>query len=361
MAAIRAMLLAPVRRLSLVVQATDNLRTALRAGYWGKRLPGERELCGYLQISRITLRSALVHLEKEGWLKSSARRKREITGGPAVLEKSKPRVIALLSSDPLATMTTSSALLIAEVRATLLREGFLLDVHVSPACYSKQPGRTLEDLVQRKPAEVWLVLNSMEPLQRWFFRRRVPCLIVGGCVPGVSLPSVALDFRATCRHAGGFLRRKGHRHIALVLPDGVRGGEMDTEQGLRDALHGDPLSTITVVRHDGRARHLCMLLSRIMRTSRPPTAYLVARAVHALTVIMYLTKCGQRLPQDVAVLSRDDEAFLRHTVPDVTRYAASTTRFARRIAVAARQLADGRVVPPRPVLIIPELIEGETA
>ena len=201
----------------------------------------------------------------------------------------------------------------------------------------------------------------MAPLQRWFSRRQIPCLIVGGCVPGISLPSVALDFRATCRHAGGFLRRKGHRRIALVLPKGVRGGEMDTEQGLRDALKADPTSSLLVLRHDGSAGDLCGLLNRLLRSPRPPTAYVVARAVHALTVIMHLMKSGRRLPEDVAVLSRDDEAFLQHTVPNVTRYAASTARYARGIAVAARQLAEGRAVPLRPMLITPELIEGATA
>jgi hypothetical protein len=42
-----------------------------------------------------------------------------------------------------------------------------------------------------------------------------------------------------------------------------------------------------VIRHNGTAAHLCTLLEQALRTARPPTAYVVARAVHVLTVMMF--------------------------------------------------------------------------
>ena len=155
------------------------------------------------------------------------------------------------------------------------------------------------------------------------------------------------------------LRSKGHTRIALVRPEVAYGGEEDSEEGLREAL-ADNASALLVLRHDGTAAHLCMLLDKALRSTRPPTAFLVARAVHVLTVMMHLMQLGKRIPQDVAVVSRDDETFLQHTVPSVTRYAASPTQFARRVSAAARRLAESGALPPRAIRLMPRLISGET-
>ena len=90
------------------------------------------------------------------------------------------------------------------------------------------------------------------------------------------------------------------------------------------------------------------------------TSARVGRAVHVLTVMMHLMQRGQRIPRDVAVISRDSETFLEHTVPSVTRYAMSSAQFARRVSAAARQLADTGFLPPRGIRLMQTMIPGET-
>lgn len=348
------------RRVSLVTQTAQSLREAMQAGHWHGHLPGERELCARLQVSRHTLRAALDELQRDGWLEVADRQRRRIIARKSARQTSSVKVIAAISPRPLLAMSPSAVVMVDELRDLLSRLGFSFELHVSAACFSSKPARALDALTSRSPAAAWLLFGSLEPMQSWFVRRALPCLVVGSCVPGMALPSVDADHRATCRHAGGMLRRQGHRSIALIRPESAHGGDNESEQGLREALAGDPPSALQVLRHNGTPAHLCKLLDQALSSPRPPTACVVARAVHVLTVMMFLLRRGKRIPQDVAVISRDDEAFLQHATPEVTRYAANPAQFARRVCAAARQLAESGTLPPKAIRLMPKMLRGAT-
>lgn len=351
----------PPQRIPLTALTVQSLRDCIASGLWQEHLPGERELCAILQVSRQTLRAALAQLRDEGVLAVSARQRWKILQ-PTAEDRTPPpsHVVAAISPRPLEAMNPSAIVMVDQLRADLSRAGFDLVIHVSSACFSNQPARALDALVRRNPSAVWLLFGSLEPMQRWFLRRSVPCIVVGSCIGEIPLPSVDINHRAVCRHAGALLKRKGHRSIAFVRPVGEFGGDTESEEGLREALFVGDASKLQVIRHNGTPAHLCALLDKAGRQSGAPTAFVVARALHALTVTTYFTRQGRRIPRDVAVLSRDDDLFLEHAVPVVTRYASSPLLFARRLCHAIRQLAEGGTLPKQPVRLMPKLINGET-
>ncbi|MEZ5385996.1 MAG: substrate-binding domain-containing protein [Prosthecobacter sp.] len=350
----------PPQRTSLVSLTAQSLRESMESGHWHGHLPGERELCARLQVSRHTLRAALNELQRDGWIEVAERQRRRIKTKGTCPRTAHSRVIALLTSRPLLAMSPSSVVMVDELRDQLSRAGFSLEIHVSTACYSTKPAKALDLLVTRSPAAVWLLFGSLEPMQTWFSQRQLPCLVVGSCASGITLPSIDADYRATCRHAGAMMRRKGHRHIALIRTEGNFGGDVESERGLVEGLQGSDAPPLQVLRHNGTPEHLCAMLDKALRSSHPPTACIVARAVHVLTVMMFLMQRGKRIPQDMAIISRDDEAFLQHTIPPVTRYAANPTQFARSVSKAARKLAETGTLPPKAIRLMPQLVRGET-
>lgn len=334
----------------------------MQSGHWRGHLPGERELSSRLQVSRHTIRAALAELKREGLLDVSERQRRTINTSMLARRKSAhSRTIAVVTARPLLTMTTGSLVMVDELRDHLSRAGFNLEVHVSTACFTSRPERALEALTSRAPAAAWLLFGSLQPVQQWFVRQRLPCLVLGSCMEGVELPSVDVDYRATCRHAGALLRRRGHRSIALLRTAGNFGGDLESELGLREACAGMDESALHLLRHNGSAAHICSLLEKSQRGSTPPTACFVARAPHVLTVMMHLMRTGKHLPKDMAVIARDDDPFLQHAVPSVTRYAVDHVQFAKVVSKAVRQLAETGSLPPKAIRLIPKLIPGETA
>lgn len=350
----------PPQRTSLVSLTAQSLRDSMESGHWQGHLPGERELCTRLQVSRHTLRAALNELQRDGWIEVAERQRRRIKTTGTCQRTAHSRVIALLSSRPLLAMSPSSVVMVDELRDQLSRAGFSLEIHVSTACFSTKPAKALDLLVARSPAAVWLLFGSLEPMQNWFSQRQLPCLVVGSCASGITLPSFDADYRAGCRHAGAMMRRKGHRHIAFIRPESNFGGDVESERGLVEGLQVEGAPPLQVLLHNGTPEHLCTLLDKALRSSRPPTACIVARAVHVLTVMMFLMQRGKRIPQDMAIISRDDEAFLQHTIPPVTRYAANPTQFARSVSKAARKLAETGTLPPKAIRLMPQLVRGET-
>jgi len=350
------------QRYSLVAQAAQLLRDALAWGQWTDELPGERNLCARLGVSRPTLRAALEQLRREGRLAVTHGRPTRILQPSSRSAAPHRAVVAMLSPVPLRAMPPFVMYWVDELREQLAAAGCPLELHVTHTVYAARPARALESMVRRTSASAWVLYLSTDAMQRWFQERGLPCLVAGSCAANVKLPSVDVDYRAACRHATGVLVAGGCKHPALVLPRGNSGGDRDSETGFREAwqhssaMTGDPV----VVHHDGTVKGLCSQLDAALSKSPGADGFIVARSGHALTTLTHLTRRGVRVPQDVAVISRDDDTFLDFAVPTVARYASDPAQFARRLSRVATQLVQQGVSPNRSLRLMPRYVAGET-
>ena len=64
------------KRVSLLAQSVESLRLGIAGGQWEGHLPPERALCEELEISRSTLRRAMLKIEEEGLIDSGRSGKR---------------------------------------------------------------------------------------------------------------------------------------------------------------------------------------------------------------------------------------------------------------------------------------------
>jgi len=347
-------------RPSLITHSADFLREALLRGEWQEVLPSERTLCTRLRISRPTLRAVLTQLEREGVIGAVVNKRRQIFAHPHMRGKAvASHVIALLTPVPQQAMPPFVLFWVDALRELLAEADYQLEVHASPHCFTAKHAGGLKKLTQRVPAAAWVMFRSTPLMQRWFVEQQLPAVIAGSCADDMGLPSVDLDYRATCRHAATMLMQKGHRRIALLLPDSAHGGDADSAQGFREAFATCEAQPC-VVQHRETAEQVIKSLDEALRRKPAPTAFLVARSIHTLTVMTHLLRLGHKLPRDFAIVSRDDDAFLDHVVPKVTRYSADAAKFAKRLARLVLVLAQTGHTSTKPVRLMPDLRRGET-
>jgi DNA-binding LacI/PurR family transcriptional regulator len=248
------------------------------------------------------------------------------------------------------------------LRGLLGKAGFQLEVHAAPHCYSARPASQLKMLTQRITPATWILFRSSVAIQRWFAERTLRAVVAGSCDQDIRLPSVDVDYRAACRHGAGFLLKRGHRRIALLLPGLPGGGDLQSEHGFHEAFRDSHASgAVPTVVHCGEAtQKIAERVDAVIRESHAPTAFLVARSMHALTVVTHLLRIGHRIPREIAIVSRDDDEFMAHVMPPITRYSADPAKFARSLSRMVLKLVTTGSVSLKPVRIMPGLRHGET-
>ena len=229
-------LIALPQRTSLVKQVTETLRAGLARGLWQERLPGERDLCQQLNVSRPTLRAALTVLEREGWLKSAPGCVRAIVQRARGAAGPGTSIVRLLVPFRLQEAPQSIFYWVDKLRTLLPAAGCALEIHSGPRWYAGRPEQELAQLARQMPAAAWVVARTTEPMQRWFAAQGLPCVVAGSCYPGVNLPSADFDHRAVAQHAARQLLARGHRRLALLIQTPEMAGDLESEAGFNEVF-----------------------------------------------------------------------------------------------------------------------------
>lgn len=218
-------MLRPPKRLSLVAQTAAILTEHVVASPPGDRLPSERELCTQLGVSRMTLRAALERLARDGLLQGGRGRRRRVAGAARRAGQTPAsRQIVVLSPVPLQGVDPRVLFWIDELREALGKADYKLEFIAQRSCYAEHPVHALAELTTRLRPAAWLLYLSTHAMQTWFSARGLPAVIPGTRYADVRLPSVDVDYRATCRHAVGRFLAQGHRCLVLLNPRSVAGG-----------------------------------------------------------------------------------------------------------------------------------------
>ncbi|MEY4940648.1 MAG: hypothetical protein RIQ93_2383 [Verrucomicrobiota bacterium] len=347
------------KRLTLVHQVEAILRDGIRTGQWGGHLPGEMELCRKLQVSRTTLRAAMLTLTRERWLRSSQGQRRRIVKEGKVPEAQVTGRVVLVSGVPLDVMSGTPIFVVDDLRQQLAKAGFELEVHASRTWFAQRPEAALERLARARRPAAWVLFRTTLAVQRWFAAQGLPCVLLGSCHAGITLPTIDVDFYALGQHAARQFLSRGHRHIALLLPALGMAGEVKMINGVRSVTSAVKGVELRVVEHDGTPPVVRRRVASLFQRS-PPTGLLVAGAAYVVTVLTELARSGVRIPEDLSLISRDREPFLDFVVPSLTRYVMNPVRYAQRLSRTVVTLAQGGSAPVRAQLLLPQFALGET-
>lgn len=354
------------QRHSLVAQTVAWLRRQVTAGQWRDWLPAERALCESLQVSRSTLRRALVELQREKLISPEHGAGNRIVAAPArrsaAPTRRAVREVALLSPEPLEQLRPTQALWIDELRAMLNERDCRLQVFHGRQYFRAKPEAALSRLVGQHAHACWILALANPAAQRWFARTHTPCLIAGSCHAGVDLPFRDLDHRAMCRHAAGVLLALGHRKLGWIAQKTRLAGDIESEAGFLEGVAQSRRSDVraVVIHHDATVAGIASALRRLFEQAEPPTALLVANAYHFLTVATRLGQLGRQVPRDVSLISRDEDPFLSFVVPAPARYVTSPRSFAKSLLQPILELVEDRTVTHRAQRLMPEFVRGES-
>jgi DNA-binding LacI/PurR family transcriptional regulator len=188
----------------------------------------------------------------------------------------------------------------------------------------------------------------------------------GTCPPGVSLPSIDLDYYAICRHAVTKMIETGHRKLVyipdLMLDKSLASGDIRSMEGFRDAIgsFSDPLITGKIVHfHNTRERAVDML-RHMFSDGNPPTGLLISNSYFFLLTLTYLQKSGIRVPGNVSLICRSDDLFLDYINPAPTKYKFMEQALSDPLLDFIVRIMEGRPIKDKVIRIMPDYQEGGT-
>jgi LacI family transcriptional regulator len=315
-----------------------------------------------LQVSRNTLRSALVQLRKQGRVRSVHGAGNQIVVTPKKGGVTEAHDVALLTPEPIERLRPMQNLWIDEMRALLSEREVKLRVFHGQQYFGSNAGPALQKLVARNPHGCWILMLAGENVQRWFTRNRVPSIVAGSIYADVDLPFRDLDHRATCRHAAGVLLGLGHRRLVMLSQKSPRAGDLESEAGFNEAVqqsrHED--ASAVVIHHDGTIAGISRAIERVRKLEPAATGLLVMQPHFYLAAAGRLAQLGVQVPQQMSMISRDDDPFLAFVLPSPARYVVSPHVMAKTLLRPVLELLGGNPVNQRAARIMPEFSRGDS-
>ena len=348
--------------LSLHSQLVSILRQEIASGAWDSWLPDERSLAKQYHVSRTTIRLALKTLESEKLLVTRVGMGRQVAKRPKTAAPPASRTVGFLSREPLSALRASYSQWAGELRSLLFEHHLQLEFHSGENYFTKRARQALPALISRYSHVCWVLLLSSETTQHWFAENQVPCVIAGSCHAGVDLPSLDGDQEAKCRHAVGVLIGNGHRRIVFLHANGGTAGDSDSERGFLDGVakssRKDIRAEIVVLTPD--YEDICRKVRALLLRADRPTAFLVSNPHHFLATVTTIWRMGLRIPDDVSVISRDYEPFIKYMNPLPAHYVPKARSYAEKLGPLILRVINKEPNPDRHLTILPEFSKGES-
>jgi LacI family transcriptional regulator len=203
------------------------------------------------------------------------------------------------------------------------------DVHYSVVVCDSQNNEDIE-------------IESLELLRARGVEGIVLCpvgLLADRYFPGIPLPYVASDNFAGARTATNYLIENGHRDIVCL--QGLRGTSPNEDRlrGYQDALrnHAIPSDASLIVGDSFGEQSGYVTTKLLLKTARRFTAILAFSNLISLGAIRAIVEEGLRIPEDMSIVSFDDQPYSAHLVAPLTTVAQSTVEMGQ---IALKLLLD---------------------
>ncbi len=319
-AALPSLAMNPLPRPSMPELTAVHLREGLRMGRWSGTLPGAARLARELDVAPATIRAALHLLEAQGLITARGLgRSRVILATSADRALATPLRVAILRHDARLTDDNPKAsAVLAEIMHLLEAAGHVVFMFNKSQVDLRHDVPRIVREMSKTPADAWIVEAGSRALLEWCAGQQTPCLALYGRTGGLPIARSGPDKAPAYRAATRRLLELGHRRIVIVarhLPVPSAPERAFLEEL---AAHGVVTGDYNLPDWEVTPEGFSQLLERLFRHS-PPTALIVDEVPRYIAAAEFLARRGIMVPEQVSLVSTDDDASLAWCHPSIAR------------------------------------------
>jgi DNA-binding LacI/PurR family transcriptional regulator len=303
-------------------------------------MPGVMRLAAELGVSRDSVESALIELERDGVLLSQGPGKRRIIveGGTGSAARALRVVVLLLEP------SDRNIHYVVELMHALREAGH--EAEFAPKTQIELAGKAsrIIRMVEQTPADAWAIFAGSRELLEGFAKSRLPAFAIFGRANLLPIPSIMPDKATPVRVAVRRLVEMGHQRIAwLTRPRRVFPEPGRTERGFLEELEAQGIATgpYHLQTWDETAGGLQKALDSLFRYT-PPTALFIDEAPPFVTVLQFCLKRGLKVPEDLSLVCTDFDLVFEWCQPTVAHIRWDSLPMIRRIIHWAENLRVGK-------------------
>ena len=332
---------------SMQAQVESFLLNRIESDVWpvGARIPSERELAGELDVSRTTVRNAVLALTARGLFDRSVRQGTFVRRSPA------PRTALRASTGTLGYVVCKEK----SQRRPIAAEAFYFDVFLGLEEETSRSGRhtlfTYLDDYDSAELETFgaflekvdgiIVEEARNPILLETARSSgVPTVLLAPTNAIEGLDLVTMDLAAGAKKAVRYLRDLGHKRITIVNgPLRLESARIRFLAWKEAMAETGAVADERMVDGDGgwSAEAGAAAMARLLDRCPDLTAGFCANDLLAIGALSALAERSRRVPDDVSVIGFDDTELARHSSPPLTTMKIHSRDMAR---AAARRLLE---------------------
>jgi DNA-binding LacI/PurR family transcriptional regulator len=301
--------------LSFPEQVAAHLREELLAGTWRSVMPGVHRLEAELGVHRQTVEAALRRLESERLLVPQGAGRRRLIRLPRRAKSRRGWRVAILLSET----ADIQWYVMVELQHELASAGHTVTIAPQTLDNLGMKVARIARLVRHTDADAWVVFAGSREVLEWFSAQRIPAFALFGRQQGLPIAGVAIDRTAAIRAATRALIELGHRRIVLLIDRRhrlPRPGPLP--QAFLEALAARGIRTGSYNLPDWEpgAEGFQACLEKLFELT-PPTALFIDEAKCFAAAQASLAQKRLRVPQDVSLVSTDDDPTFSWCEPSV--------------------------------------------
>ena len=328
--------------LTLADQVTEHLRSEILRGRWSGALPGKHQLAAELGVNNKTVEGALRQLEKTGLLLSQGAGRKRLINTPRRRNASRALRIALLLNE---LEQDQKSELHLEISHALTAAGHTVITAPKSLDTLRFDPKRVATLVRQTKADAWIIYAGSRNVLEWFASQTVPAFACFGNRIGIKIPAISPHKPPAVEAATRHLIGLGHRRIVLLVRKVHRQPQptpsvavfLDTLRG-----SGSKVGEYNLPDWEETSAGFQQCL-RSLFSATPPTALIVDEVPYFVAAMQFLLRRGFRVPEDVSLISTDDDVAFSHCDPPVACIRWDLRPVIRRLVAWAANISRGKV------------------